>query len=803
MGSTTRAWVRRRAGALLAALAMAIGIAACGSDAEPAPAEAAPSPAGQVDGRVLNAATGEALAALLDVGQRSGVQADAQGRYSAPEVGAGERVLVRARAAGFVTALRTLPLPAQGRATADFALQPVGVEQALDAAGGGTVTDPATGARVVLPAGGLQRADGAAASGPVRVRLTSIDPAVDAARMPGDYTAADGGALESYGAVAVEVVDATGALLNLARGRTATLRIPLSTRSTGRPAEVGLYALDESTGRWTQEGAATLAGDATRQWYDATVEHLSWWNADQPMATVVMRGCLVTADGQPAPGRLVRSEGVDYTGSAVARSDERGAFALAMKRGGRARLDVIDDPGTAPAPVPVGPAQADITLDACLVERAAAARAPVLLSGPADVTAVVGDAVRFAVLADGSRALAYRWQRNGADLPGASGPVLSWTVGAADGGAEFRVRVSNAAGETSSPAARLTLVPVPLQPPVIVTAPLGRTVQAGAQVTLSVAATGTAPLAYQWRRNGRDIAGETGSRLGFTAQAADDGARFSVTVRNAAGTVTSAEAVLTVQAAAQAPRILVGPQDVETTAGGAVQFTVLVQGSEPLQYQWRRNGVDIPGATRATLGVVPTAADDGARYAVVVRNAQGSATSAEAVLTLRTEGEPGGTLGVGGDAPAGVGGSFVSQPGQAGARVVVTGPQCSGQAPGAVVCNASFNLVAIEQTVSGASVHIESVFLNVLSSSQAAPGPQPGRDATAMVIGFSVVESGASEPVVFNALCGGVDTPSCAAAGYLGLQVDVAARSVRFDAVVLRHETDPARTITLQGTLRF
>lgn len=799
------AGVSRRWHPHLAALAAAIGVAACGSGSGPetAPPEQ-PTPAtAQVEGRVRSAATGEPMAAVVAIGSVAGVQADAQGRYRAAEVAAGERVLVRAQASGFVPALRVLALPAHGQVTANFVLQPVGVEVQVDAAAGGVVDDAATGARVVLPAGALQRADGSAASGLVRVRLTSIAPAIDPTRMPGDYSTADGGRLESFGAVAVEVVDANGTPLNLAPGRSAALRIPLSTRAALRPASVGLYALDKATGRWRPEGAAALAGDADRQWYEATVAHFSWWNADQPMQTVVVRGCLRTADGQPAPGRHVKSDGVDYTGSALARTDEQGAFAVAMKREGRAWLAVVDDPGTAPPPVLVGPSQADIELGACAVERSAAARAPTLLTQPVDASAVAGDTVRFSVLADGSAPLAYRWQRNGVDLAGAGGPVLAWTAAAQDGGADFRVVVSNAAGEATSHAARLTLVPVPLQPPVIVSAPLGRTVQAGTQVTLTVAVTGTAPLAYQWQRNGGAIAGETGSSLVFTAQPADDGARFSVTVRNAAGTVTSTEAVVTVQAAAQAPRILVGPQDVTTTVGGAVQFTVLVEGSEPLSWQWRRNGVDIAGATRSTLGVVPTAADDGARYSVVVRNPQGSATSGEAVLTLRLEGEPGGTLAVAGNAPASVGGSFVSQPDHAGARVVATGPQCSGQAPGAVVCNASFSLTAIEQTIAGGTVHIESVIVNVLSSSTSAPGPQPGSDPTAMVLGFSVVESGIDEPVVFTALCGGADWPACADVGNLGVQVDLAARSVRFNGVVLRSETDPARTISLQGTLRF
>ena len=68
-------------------------------------------------------------------------------------------------------------------------------------------------------------------------------------------------------------------------------------------------------------------------------------------------------------------------------------------------------------------------------------------------------------------------------------------------------------------------------------------------------ATGTAPLAYQWRRGGVPISGATGSSytLSPTSVAADNGAQFSVVVTNASGAVTSAVATLTVNAPGMIP----------------------------------------------------------------------------------------------------------------------------------------------------------------------------------------------------------------------------------------------------------
>jgi len=85
--------------------------------------------------------------------------------------------------------------------------------------------------------------------------------------------------------------------------------------------------------------------------------------------------------------------------------------------------------------------------------------------------------------------------------------------------------------------------------PSITSQPANRTVTAGQTATFSVTATGTAPLAYQWQKNGTNISGATSSSYTTPATAlADSGETFRVVVSNAAGTVTSAAATLTVGA---------------------------------------------------------------------------------------------------------------------------------------------------------------------------------------------------------------------------------------------------------------
>ena len=88
--------------------------------------------------------------------------------------------------------------------------------------------------------------------------------------------------------------------------------------------------------------------------------------------------------------------------------------------------------------------------------------------------------------------------------------------------------------------------------PAITTQPSAASVTTGSTATFTVVATGTAPLSYQWTKNGTAISGATGSSHTTPATTrADNLALFAVAVSNVAATVTSATATLTVTPAPQ------------------------------------------------------------------------------------------------------------------------------------------------------------------------------------------------------------------------------------------------------------
>ena len=93
--------------------------------------------------------------------------------------------------------------------------------------------------------------------------------------------------------------------------------------------------------------------------------------------------------------------------------------------------------------------------------------------------------------------------------------------------------------------------------------------------------------------------------------------------------------------AVTAPSILCQPASQTVDYASGVAFSVLASGTQPLGYQWRKNGVDLAdfenvvGAAAATLELVGVAEDDAASYTVVVSNNGGAVTSSVAKLAIR------------------------------------------------------------------------------------------------------------------------------------------------------------------------
>jgi hypothetical protein len=238
-----------------------------------------------------------------------------------------------------------------------------------------------------------------------------------------------------------------------------------------------------------------------------------------------------------------------------------------------------------------------------------------------------GSSVSFSVMAEGSAPLSYQWRFNGVSLVDATNATLVLSgVKLSDAG-EYAVVVRNPAGFTIS-----TGVPLSVNQPLeILAQPQSRIIDIGGNATFNVFAVGSGTLSYQWRFNGADLPGATAASFTVTnAQPADSG-NYSVFVSDSGQSLASAEATLSVLSP---PTIVQQPQSHTAVAFNDTFFSVTAGGQGPFSYQWRFNGVNIPGAIGSILPLPNVQPNQAGTYRVEVFNPVSSTVSSNAVLTL-------------------------------------------------------------------------------------------------------------------------------------------------------------------------
>jgi hypothetical protein len=233
----------------------------------------------------------------------------------------------------------------------------------------------------------------------------------------------------------------------------------------------------------------------------------------------------------------------------------------------------------------------------------------------------------FSVSATGTGALTYQWKKGGSNILGATNASLTINSIAASDAADYTVEVSSTCGTVTSSIAALTLN----QATTITTQPLALTQCAGTNASFSVVANGSGTLTYQWKKVGNNISGATNSTLILNTISAIDVANYSVDVTALCGTVVSSNASLTVNSITT---ITTQPSALTQCSNTNAIFTVLATGTGTLSYQWRKAGINITGATNASLTLNNIVSADAANYSVVVTGTCGSITSANAALIV-------------------------------------------------------------------------------------------------------------------------------------------------------------------------
>jgi hypothetical protein len=274
--------------------------------------------------------------------------------------------------------------------------------------------------------------------------------------------------------------------------------------------------------------------------------------------------------------------------------------------------------------------------------------APSILTNPSSQTVVSGNSVTFSASASGYPVPTVQWQlstNNGSTWGNITGATsTSYTISStttSQNGYRYRAVFTNSVGSATTASATLTVQ----YAPAVTTNPKSTTVNAGQSVTFTAAASGNPTPSVQWQ--GSTDGGSTWSNISgatsttytiASATAGQNASQYRAVFTNSVGTATTTAATLTVRFA---PIIITNPNSQTVSAGQSVTFTAAANGNPAVSVQWQVStdgGItftNISGATSTTLKIGTTTKSlSGYHYRAVFRNSLGSATTADAILTV-------------------------------------------------------------------------------------------------------------------------------------------------------------------------
>ncbi len=177
--------------------------------------------------------------------------------------------------------------------------------------------------------------------------------------------------------------------------------------------------------------------------------------------------------------------------------------------------------------------------------------------------------------------------------------------------------------------------------PSFTTQPVSQTVDEGANVNFTAAASGDPTPTFQWRKDGVNIGGATAATLSLTSVGTTDAGSYTVVATNSEGSATSNAATLTVnQVSSGELTVVQQPSSRDVDAGASVTLSVGVSTATGNTYQWffHRSGLPAPqaisGATSATYTDSNVQASDMGAYFVRVTNGTQSVDSQAVLVTL-------------------------------------------------------------------------------------------------------------------------------------------------------------------------
>lgn len=235
---------------------------------------------------------------------------------------------------------------------------------------------------------------------------------------------------------------------------------------------------------------------------------------------------------------------------------------------------------------------------------------------PTTKAVAVGATLSVSAKAVGTGAIKYQWFKGTTPVPGATSATLklnnaSEAVHESD---TYFVRATNGLGSTDSDPLQ---VDVQIPPAIAVPPQTTFNLAAGAPLILSVSASGTPILAYQWYQNNLPIPGANADTLDLTPLFWTQRGAYKCIVSNAVGKATSKTFTVNLTSPAV---ILTQPTNTKIARGGSGTLRVVAGGTPTIKYQWFKNGAPVPKATGTSLVLSKVSDATVGNYTVQVSN---------------------------------------------------------------------------------------------------------------------------------------------------------------------------------------
>ena len=253
---------------------------------------------------------------------------------------------------------------------------------------------------------------------------------------------------------------------------------------------------------------------------------------------------------------------------------------------------------------------------------------PHIVSQVTSTNVLAGQTLSLSVIASGTPPFTYDWMFQNTPISGAAGSTLTINNAQSVNEGVYMAVVANAAGSVTSAVMSVRVMP---SGPVFLIQPQSLTVYASSNVEFSASACGSQPLGYQWFFKGAPLPGAIGPQLLLNNVQSGNAGDYQIVASNSIGTVSST-ATLTVTPLA--PYFTAPPVSDSASIGSSHTFSAVVNGSEPISYQWQHDTTNLPGATQSTLTLANLGLNDGGTYTLVAFNDAGITVSPDAQLTV-------------------------------------------------------------------------------------------------------------------------------------------------------------------------